>query len=143
MQKDERWNQSLLYQTEAVNDEGLNGHAYVPDGIKVETSNPLNSRPGTNPEQLLGMSLATCLEATLQAVEREHGVPHTAEVHVKVAFIGEKAEYQFLVHAQIMVKGVDFETADKFAQEAENRCPVSKLLKNSGNYTAETVTSFD
>ncbi|MSE21340.1 dihydroneopterin aldolase, partial [Lactobacillus parabuchneri] len=28
-------------------------------------------------------------------------------------------------------------------KEAENRCPVSKLLKNSGNYTAETVEQFD
>lgn len=142
MPKDERW-EKPLYQTEAVNDEGLNGHAYVPDGIKVETSNPLNSRPGTNPEQLLGMSLATCLEATLQAIERENGLPHTAEVHVDVAFIGDRAEYQFLVHAKILIKGVDFEIADKLAQEAENRCPVSKLLKSSGNYTAETATSFD
>ncbi|MDN6596193.1 MAG: OsmC family protein [Lentilactobacillus parabuchneri] len=140
--QDERCN-NPLYQTEAVNDEGLEGHAYVPGGIKVETSSPMNSHPGTNPEQLLGMSLATCLEATLEAIEKEHGVPHTAEVHVKVAFIGSRAVYQFLVHAQIMVKGVDFETADKFAKEAENRCPVSKLLKNSGNYTAETVEQFD
>ena len=88
--QDERWN-NPLYQTEAVNDEGLEGHAYVPGGIKVETSSPMNSHPGTNPEQLLGMSLATCLEATLEAIEKEHGVPHTAEVHVKVAFICSRA----------------------------------------------------
>jgi lipoyl-dependent peroxiredoxin len=41
-----------------------------------------------------------------------------------------------------MVKGVDFDTAKAFTNEIENRCPVSKLLKNSGNYTIETVTDF-
>lgn len=72
--QDERWN-NPLYQTEAVNDEGLEGHAYVPGGIKVETSSPMNSHPGTNPEQLLGMSLATCLEATLEAIEKSTAFP--------------------------------------------------------------------
>ncbi|MDN5968752.1 MAG: OsmC family protein, partial [Lacticaseibacillus paracasei] len=111
-------------------------------GLKVQTSSPMNDHPGTNPEQLLGLSLSTCLEATLEAVEKEHGLPHTGAVRVKVAFIGTRAEYQFLVHAQVMVKGVDFDTAKTFTNEIENRCPVSKLLKNSGNYTIETVTDF-
>ena len=140
--QDERWNHPL-YTTEAINDEGLEGHAYVPGGIKVQTSSPMNDHPGTNPEQLLGLSLSTCLEATLEAVEKEHGLPHTGAVRVKVAFIGARAEYQFLVHAQVMVKGVDLDTAKAFTEEIENRCPVSKLLKNSGNYTIETVTNFD
>ena len=38
---DERW-QHPLYTTEAINDEGLEGHAYVPGGLKVQTSSPLN-----------------------------------------------------------------------------------------------------
>lgn len=49
--QDERWNHPL-YTTEAINDEGLEGHAYVPDGLKVQTSSPMNDHPGTNPEQL-------------------------------------------------------------------------------------------
>ena len=44
---DERW-QHPLYTTEAINDEGLEGHAYVPGGLKVQTSSPLNDHPGTN-----------------------------------------------------------------------------------------------
>ncbi|RDF85253.1 dihydroneopterin aldolase [Lacticaseibacillus paracasei] len=139
--QDERWNHPL-YTTTAINDEGLEGHAYIPGGLKVQTSSPMNDHPGTNPEQLLGLSLSTCLEATLEAVEKEHGLPHTGAVRVKVAFIGARAEYQFLVHAQVMIKGVDFDTAKAFTNEIENRCPVSKLLKNSGNYTIETVTDF-
>ena len=94
--QDERWSHPL-YTATAINDEGLEGHAYIPGGLKVQTSSPMNDHPGTNPEQLLGLSLSTCLEATLEAVEKEHGLPHTGAVRVKVAFIGARAEYQFLV----------------------------------------------
>lgn len=138
---DARWKKPL-YVTTAINDEGLEGHAYVPEGIKVQISNPMNDHPGTNPEQLLGMSLATCLKATLQAVENEHNVPQSAQVHVNVAFVGERAVFEFLVHVQIRIPGVDFSTAQAFVHEAEGRCPVSKLLSANSTYTVETVEEF-
>ncbi|GEL37958.1 hypothetical protein FC12_GL001291 [Lacticaseibacillus paracasei subsp. tolerans DSM 20258] len=53
--QDERWNHPLYTRT-AINDEGLEGHAYIPGGLKVQTSSPMNDHPGTNPEQLLGLS---------------------------------------------------------------------------------------
>lgn len=138
---DTRWNKPL-YVTTAINDEGLEGHAYIPDEIKVKISNPMNNHPATNPEQLLGMSLATCLKATLQAIENEHHVKQSAQVHVNVAFVGEQAVYEFLVHVQIRIPGVDFTTAQNFVKEAESRCPVSKLLSGNQNYTVETVERF-
>lgn len=138
---DKRW-ENPLYVTTTINDEGLEGHAYVPDGIKIQVSNPLNDHPGTNPEQLLGLSLATCLKATLQAVENEHHVPQSAQVHVNVAFVGQRAVFEFLVHVQIRIPAVDFATATAFVKEAEGRCPVSKLLSGNATYTIETVTEF-
>ncbi|WP_283680105.1 OsmC family protein [Lentilactobacillus sp. Marseille-Q4993] len=140
--KDERWRRPL-YRTEARNDEGLEGHAYVPGGIKVQTSSPLNDHLGTNPEQLLGMSLATCLKATLEFVQDEHKLPRSGQVHVQVAYIGAKANYEFLVNAQIRIPDVDFETAKQLTEETEGRCCVSKLLAGSANYTVETVEEFD
>ncbi|MBM7544278.1 OsmC family protein [Periweissella beninensis] len=131
---DKRW-QDALYITEVINDEGLEGHTYVPNGLKLKTSSPLNSNPGTNPEQLLGMSLSTCLEATLQAIEREHALPHTAAVYVKVAFVGSKAHYEFLVHAEVSLPGVAPALAQAMVTEVEDRCPVSQLLRQSANYT--------
>ncbi|AQW20879.1 dihydroneopterin aldolase [Lentilactobacillus curieae] len=139
--KDERWN-NALYKTEARNDTGLEGYAYVPDGIVVKTSSPLNQHPGSNPEQLLGMSLATCLKSTLEAIEKERGIEHSAQVHVQIAFIGERAKYQFLVNARIRVPKVDLATAEDMVKEAEGRCPVSQLLSGSANYTVETVEEF-
>lgn len=67
--QDERWNHPL-YTTTAINDEGLEGHAYIPGGLKVQTSSPTNDHPGANPEQLLGLSLNTCLEATWKRLKR-------------------------------------------------------------------------
>ena len=62
-----------LYHTEVINDAGLNGHARVTLGgdLDVLTSSPLQDDPGTNPEQLLGLALATCLNATIEAEEDE------------------------------------------------------------------------
>lgn len=81
----------ILYTTEAVNQDGLNGQSFIKTGgLTVTVSNPLNNKPGTNPEQLLGLSLSTCMNATLQAIEREHGLAHTAEVRVTVTLIKEE-----------------------------------------------------
>jgi len=138
---DPRWNEAS-YVTEARNDTGLEGYAYVPDGIVVKTSSPLNDRPGSNPEQLLGMSLATCLKSTLEAIENENKLEHSAQVHVNVAFIGKRAHYEFLVNAKIRIPKVDLDTAKQMVTEAEGRCPVSQLLSGSANYTVQTVTEF-
>ncbi|GBG93797.1 OsmC/Ohr family protein [Ligilactobacillus salitolerans] len=142
MKNDPRW-QKALYTTETYNEEGLEGHAFVADGLKVATSSPLNDHPGTNPEQLLGMSLCTCLEATMQAVEKEHGLKHTSKVRAKITYIGERAHYEFLVHAQICVPGVDLDQASQLVAETEKRCCVSQLLSGSENYSVEAVKEWD
>lgn len=138
---DSRW-KDALYVTEARNDTGLGGYAYVPEGIVVKTSSPLNNQPGSNPEQLLGMSLATCLKSTLEAIESENKLSHSAQVHVEVAFIGERAHYEFLVNAKIRIPGVNMDAAKQMVAEAEGRCPVSQLLSGSENYTVTTVEKF-
>lgn len=141
---DERWN-NALYRTVSINDEGIdNGHAYVPGGISVQISSPMNDKPGTNPEQLLGMSLATCLKATLEAIEDEHGVPRSAQVRVNVAFVkaSDGKTFEFLIHVQIRIPAVDFATAKTFVEEVEGRCPVSKLLRGNETYTVEAVETF-
>lgn len=61
----------MRYRTEAINRDGGDGIAGVPDGLTVTVSSPLNpdrDPSGTNPEQLLALAWATCLNATAQAV---------------------------------------------------------------------------
>lgn len=131
------------YETEAINHDGLNGAAYIPNGLAVVVSDPLKDTPGANPEQLLGLSLSTCMGATLQAIERENGLPHLAQVHVKVEMVKGTAGLEFLVKARIRIPSVTHSQAVDFAHQAEKRCPVSKLLSNSGNYEIEVVDQFD
>lgn len=142
MKEDPRW-QTALYTTETYNEEGLEGHAFVSGELRLQTSSPLNDHPGTNPEQLLGMSLCTCLVATMQAVEKEQRVEHHAKVRTKIAYVGERAHYEFLVHAQICVPGVDLETAQQMVAEVEKRCCVSQLLRGSDNYSIEAVEPWE
>ncbi len=86
-----------LYHTEVINDAGLNGHARVTLGgdLDVLTSSPLQDDPGTNPEQLLGLALATCLNATIEAEEGRRGLEHAAEVKVGVDMGKDTEGYQF------------------------------------------------
>ncbi|MFV0560483.1 MAG: OsmC family protein [Enterococcus sp.] len=135
---DKRWSQTI-YQTEGYNKTGLDGEAYIEDGLVVKTSSPLNRNPGTNPEQLLSLSLSTCLEATLETIAKEQKLPHTAEVKVTVGLLGGTGNFEFLVHAEVRLPGVEETRAKVLVKEAEHRCCVSKLLLNSGNYTIEYV----
>lgn len=131
------------YETEAINNDGVKGVAYIPNGLTVAVSHPLEDAPGTNPEQLLGLSLSTCMSATLEAIEKENGLPHLAEVHVHVSMVKSTSGLDFLVTAKIRIPNITHSQAIDFVHQAEGRCPVSKLLRNSGNYTIEVVDSFD
>ncbi len=138
---DPRWN-DISYHTVAVNDEGLEGTAYIENGQEIKTSSPMNNHEGFNPEQLLGLSLSTCLKATLQAIEKEKNLADTAKVHVEVGFLRRKVPWEFLVHARIAIPGVSLDEANEMAKSAEKRCPVSQLLSGSKNYTVEVVNDF-
>lgn len=46
----------ILYTTQAVNEDGIEGHAYIPNGLEVAVSSPLKAVPGSNPEQLIGLA---------------------------------------------------------------------------------------
>src|SRR5699024_12724199 len=90
-----------LYTTDTYNEEGLAGHAYAKEGIEVQTSSPLNDNPGTNPEQLLGMSLCTCLVGTMEVILKEHKIDAQPKAHAKIAYVKGKGRNEFLVHAQV------------------------------------------
>ena len=123
----------ILYTTKAVNQDGLTGQSYVPDGIAVAVSSPLAATPGSNPEQLLGLALSTCLNATLEAIEKEHAQPHQSQVVTTVKMSRDRFGYQFLVDAAVTLPGVEPATAARWLALAERRCPVAKLLGDNAN----------
>lgn len=131
-----------LYRTVAINDDGLESHSYVPGGLDVLTSTPLNDQPGANPEQFIGLALSTCLNATLEAIEKRRDLPHTSQVHTIVEMARDQRGFQFYLTAQIRLPGVDQETAEAMVDLAERRCPVAKLLGGSENVQVELVKEF-
>jgi|SRR5690554_1745508 len=126
-----------LFKTTAINKDGGNGIAYIKDGIVVPVASLSGNRPGTNPEELLGLSYSTCLNSTLQSILRARKIPNETEVRVDVYFKRNQTDRRFFfqVDAFIEVKGMTIEEMTPFVEETHYRCPVSQLLHNS-----ETVT---
>lgn len=131
----------LLYTTTVHNDQGMKGTAWVEgeDGLRVATSSPLKtSDPGTNPEQLIALSWATCLNATIEiALDRHQLEGIKSEVVVKVDYKKEAETtltyFSFLVDVYIDLAA---DQAQAIVAEAEARCPVSRII---GDYEHVTL----
>lgn len=132
-----------LYETRAVNEDGVNGTSYVDrkDGLSVVVSSPLSESLGTNPEELLGLSLSTCFNSTIRAILKEQGKNNQSKVEVPVQMKEETEEkgYYFDVQVEAAVEGVPLEEAEEIIGGAKNRCPVYKLLKGSHTVHLKTV----
>lgn len=133
----------VKYTTWVENEVGIQGVAGSLDGeLAVTVSSPLKPVAGTNPEQLIGLSLATCLNATLQAEEKRQGLLHESVVRVKVEFGPDEPGYQFWLTAYVKIPQVDRATGAAMLATAEQRCPVAKLLAGSANVQVQLVDEF-
>lgn len=123
----------MRYRTEAINRDGGDGVAGVPDGLTVTVSSPLNpdrDPAGTNPEQLLALAWATCLNATAQAVVARRART-AARVEVELHDASTGSGYEFHVDAYLSVDGASMEETERVLAAAHARCPVSKLLTDA------------
>ena len=138
-------NQKPLFHAEMVNETGVNGQAFVKnDGLNVKLSSPLNKDEGTNPEELIGLSFSTCLNATIQSLLKARGKENKSRVEVHVDFMREPngIGYFFNVEAFAKIAELPFEESKKIVEEAEKRCPVSKLFAGSKTVSVEAVEEF-
>ncbi|HCS62022.1 MAG TPA: hypothetical protein DIW46_11635 [Microbacterium sp.] len=130
----------MRYRTEAINRDGGNGVASVKDGLSVTVSSPLNpdrDPDGTNPEQLLALAWATCLNSTAQAVvSRKQHTAVRIEVELHDAELGPG--YVFEVDTYLSVEGASAEEAQRVLDAAHARCPVSKLLSGATTVRVHT-----
>lgn len=135
--------------TEAINSDGGDGTAAVPDGLTVTVSSPLNpdrDPAGTNPEQLLALAWATCLNATAQAVVARR-VQTAVRVEVELHDAAAGTGYEFHVDAFLSVQDADAAETEHVLAAAHARCPVSKLIGGAATVTvhaeqfAETVSA--
>lgn len=134
-----------LYHTEAVNEKGLSGVSFIRgnESLALGVSSSLVKGAGTNPEQLIGLAVSTCFNATIEIIERMHNLPHKSVVHTGVDQLKDDTGYQFIVRIQILMAGVDHDQARALVDEAKNYCPVAKLIKQNANVTFEVVDQFE
>jgi len=128
---------TTLYRTEGVNDHGGDGTSWITGGLEVQVASPLaggaataDTPEQTNPEQLLALAWATCLNATVQAIlerSRRSRVRVTVGLHEADPGPG----YEFHVDAYVGIAGAEQSDAEETLQAAHARCPMSKLLRNA------------
>lgn len=135
----------MLYSVTALNHQGINGTAQLSNGKPVPTSHPLNDQPGFNPEELLALAWSTCLNATIEALLEARGLSTKSAVSVTVDLLKEpeQAGYYFRVLGQASIQGLSLDEAQAIVQEADQRCPVSKLLAQAKTVSLETVSWTD
>lgn len=88
------------------------------------------SEEATNPEQLLALAWATCLNATAQAILNNKRRSR-ARVIVELRDAAAADGYEFHVAAYLAVDGVTRSEGEKILRAAHARCPVSKLLRGA------------
>ena len=113
------------------------GTLSAPSGVLNNTpysfATRFESQPGTNPEELVAAAHAGCFSMALSAQLGSAGI--TAQsIDTTATVTLEKQESGFAVtssHLQVKVKatGADKARFDQAAKNAEEGCPISKLLK--------------
>lgn len=133
----------FLFEATVHNEDGVDGKAFVEgeNNLSVKVSNPTSSESGTNPEELFGLALTTCLNATIQSLLNARGMNNRSKVTAKVQLKREAngIGYFFQVYIYASIEGLSLDQADTIVQSADQRCPVAKLTQDARTITLETV----
>lgn len=132
-----------LFEATVHNTDGVDGTAFVegPDALAVKTSHPLNNSSGTNPEELFGLAVTTCLNATIQSLLKARGFQNRSKVSAKIQLRREEdgVGYYFKVNLSAAIEDMNLTEAEAIVLSAEKRCPVSKLTQGSDTIEISTV----
>lgn len=135
-----------LFTAVAENRSGVDGESWIEGGLRLEVRSPTaperrdpgprtadngavaaESRPATNPEELLALSWATCLNAAARVVAGP-GVDVVARTRVALHPRLDGHGFEFSAHAELSFDGRSPEEAEALAAAAHERCPVSRML---------------
>lgn len=120
----------------------INTESTVLDGVPYSFATRFDNKPGTNPEELIAGAHAACFAMAFANTLASKGhKPESIDVHA--ACVLEKQTKGFAItrmklRAQGVVPGIDGHTFSQIAQEAEEGCPVSNLLRPGLTIELET-----
>ena len=121
---------------------GKEGNGQLTTDSKVLNNTPYNFRkrfenePGTNPEELVAAAHAGCFTMKLSFVLGEMGVtPEQLETKCEISFEGGAITRSHLIVSG-KVPGIDKAKFEEAVKNAEQNCPISKLLKTEITWEA-------
>ncbi len=121
--------------TAVWNGSGKEGKGQLTTGSGVLSNTSYNFRqrfendPGTNPEELVAAAHAGCFTMKLSFVLGEAGfTPENLETKCEITFEGGAITKSHLI-VKGNVPGISKEKFDEAVKNAEQNCPISKLLK--------------
>ena len=133
-----------VYETIVTNEDGSYAKVFAENGFYVNVK-PVKEADSehTNPEQLIGASWATCLNITVKSILKAKQMKNKSKVRVHVKlFFDPITRYSFTLDAYVSIENLSLEETKVIAETADRFCPVSKLLKNSGQVTLN-VESYE
>ncbi|MDY7989904.1 organic hydroperoxide resistance protein [Paenibacillus polymyxa] len=88
---------------------------------------------GTNPEQLFAAGYSACFDSALNMVARMQRIKHEGTEVTATVHFGKVKDGGFGigVNLDVLVKGVDHETAVKLAEGAHEQCPYSRATRGN------------
>ena len=128
----------VLYTVTATAEGGRQGRARSDDGaLDVPLAAPRAmggpGGTGTNPEQLFAAGYAACFGSAVEAIARRRRIDAGAvRVTARVAIgLLEGGAFGLAVELQIVLPGVDGETAEALVREAHAVCPYSNATRGN------------
>jgi osmotically inducible protein OsmC len=101
--------------------------------------------PGTNPEELIAAAHAACFSMALSATIAKNGFkPTTIETSAKITLENKGGDWTITashLNVQAVVPGLNESTFLKYAEDAEEHCPVSRVLNAKVTMEARILTN--
>ncbi|MCY1443025.1 Organic hydroperoxide resistance protein OhrB [compost metagenome] len=127
--------ENILYTGKTRTTGGRDGQGRSSDGeLDVRLSKPGSGRPGSNPEQLLGVGWSACFIGALHRAGQNFAIrlPEDVAVSAEVA-LGTTAEGGFALAARLTVElpGLAAEEKARLVEAAHQLCPYSKATRGN------------
>jgi len=137
-------NQQSLYETTATYTEGTEkgtGTAKIEQdgGLEVYITNPINNKEGTNPAQLVALSVVSCFSLHLNDIEARDNLPKTGSVRAKALVFSDHLGYKYGVTVEVDLPDIPKEKALEIVELLKLRCPTTKLFKESSDIVVELI----
>ena len=111
-----------------------NGASRSSDGrLDIRFATPGSARIGTNPEQLFAAAWSACFESAIVLAARKRKIPLPADVVIDAEVDLNAADDGFFLTTRlnVILPGIDRDTARALIDEAHEICPYSKATRGN------------